>query len=120
MRRPLTLWPLVLCLLILSIGGGFAGGIMMLIDPSGEMLGVADILPLLPVPNFILPGIFLAQQSYAVYLIHVPIIVFIAIALKDVDLGALPKFVLLSLIVVPVCYIVAWLIRKIPGVSRVI
>ena len=59
MRRPLMLWPLVLCLLILSIGGGFAGGIMMLIDPSGEMLGVAEMLPLLPVPNFILPGLFL-------------------------------------------------------------
>lgn len=59
MKRPLMLWPLVLCLLILSLGGGFAGGIMMLMDPSGEMLGVAELLPLLPVPNFILPGIFL-------------------------------------------------------------
>ena len=59
MKRPLMLWPLVLCLLILSIGGGFAGGIMMLIDPSGEMLGVAETLPLLPVPNFTLPGLFL-------------------------------------------------------------
>jgi hypothetical protein len=50
----------------------------------------------------------------------VPIIVFLGIAFKDVDLGALLKFVLLSLIVVPVCYIVAWLLRKIPGVARVI
>jgi glucans biosynthesis protein C len=65
-------------------------------------------------------GTFLAQQSYAVYLIHVPIIVFLGIAFMNVDLGALPKFVLLSLIVVPVCFIAAWLIRKIPGVSRVI
>ena len=39
---------------------------------------------------------------------------------RDVDLAALPKFVLLSLIVVPACYIIAWLLRKIPGVSRVI
>ena len=59
MKRPIMLWPLVLCLLILSLGGGFAGGIMMLMDPSGEMLGVAETLPLLPAPNFILPGIFL-------------------------------------------------------------
>ena len=65
-------------------------------------------------------GTFLAQQSYAVYLIHVPIIVFLGIAFMNVDLGALPKFVLLCLIVVPACYISAWLIRKIPGVSRVI
>ena len=65
-------------------------------------------------------GRFLAQQSYAVYLIHVPIIVFIGIALNELDLAALPKFVTVSLIVVPVCFIVAWLIRKIPGVARII
>jgi peptidoglycan/LPS O-acetylase OafA/YrhL len=65
-------------------------------------------------------GTFLAQQSYAVYLIHVPIIVFLAIALAGVNLAPLPKFVMLSLIVVPVCFITAWLLRKIPGVSRVI
>jgi fucose 4-O-acetylase-like acetyltransferase len=65
-------------------------------------------------------GRFLAQQSYAVYLIHVPIIVFTAIALKELDLAALPKFVTVSLIVIPVCFIVAWLMRKIPGVSRII
>ena len=59
MRRPLMLWPLIICLLVLAVGGGLSGGIAMLIDPSGEMLGVADMLPLLPVPNFILPGIFL-------------------------------------------------------------
>jgi hypothetical protein len=59
MKRPPMLWPLVICLLVLSIGGGFAGGVMMLLDPSGELLGVADVLPQLPVPNFVLPGIFL-------------------------------------------------------------
>ncbi len=59
MRRPLMLWPLVFCLLVLALGGGFSGGITMLIDPTGELLGVADILPLLPVPNYVLPGIFL-------------------------------------------------------------
>jgi glucan biosynthesis protein C len=65
-------------------------------------------------------GRFLAQQSYAVYLIHVPIIVFTGIALKELDLAAMPKFVTVSLFVVPVCFIVAWLIRKIPGVSKII
>jgi len=59
MRRPLLLWPLIILLLVLSLGGGFYGGITMLIDPSGNLLQVADVLPLIPVPNFILPGIFL-------------------------------------------------------------
>lgn len=65
-------------------------------------------------------GTFLAQQSYAVYLIHVPIIVFITVALREIALAPLPKFAVMSLIVVPTCFIVAYLIRKIPGVSRVL
>jgi len=52
------LWPLVFFLLFLALGG-FYGGIAMLADPTGSTLQVADALPLLPVPNYILPGIFL-------------------------------------------------------------
>jgi hypothetical protein len=52
------LWPLVIVLVVFALGG-FYGGIMMLRDPSGELFQVADILPLLPVANFILPGLFL-------------------------------------------------------------
>ena len=58
MRRPFALWPLVFLLLFLSLGG-FYGGIAMLTDPTGGSLELADALPLLPVPNYILPGIFL-------------------------------------------------------------
>jgi hypothetical protein len=58
MKRPIMLWPLVFFLLFLSLGG-FSGAIPMLIDPTGSLLGVAETLPFLPVPNFILPGIFL-------------------------------------------------------------
>jgi peptidoglycan/LPS O-acetylase OafA/YrhL len=70
-------------------------------------------------------GSFLAQQSYAVYLIHIPIIIFLAYVLRGIDIGGvdfgpLLKFVLLSVIVVPICFVVAWVLRKIPGVSRVI
>jgi peptidoglycan/LPS O-acetylase OafA/YrhL len=70
-------------------------------------------------------GSFLAQQSYAVYLIHVPIIIFLAYVLRGIDVGGfhfgpLLKFGLLSVIVVPICFVVAWAIRKIPGASRVL
>ena len=65
-------------------------------------------------------GRFLSQQSYAVYLIHVPVVVFIAIGLKGVELPALLMFVLLSVVSIPVCFGLAFLIRKIPGVSRVL
>lgn len=76
-------------------------------------------------------GKFLSQQSYAAYIIHVPITVFMAYALyvalsqSGIDIGGihfgpLLKFGILSVIVVPLCFAIAWLIRKIPGVSKVI
>ncbi len=71
-------------------------------------------------------GSFLAQQSYAVYVIHSPIIVVLAYAFYlaytsgGFNLGPLMKFVITTIIIVPICYIVAYLIRKIPGVSRVL
>jgi glucan biosynthesis protein C len=65
-------------------------------------------------------GTFLSQQSYAVYLIHVPIIVLIAVMLKEAGLGTLPKFGLAAIIIVPICFAVAYVLRKIPGVSRVL
>ena len=58
MKRPITLWLLVGCLLFLAFGGLY-GGITMLVDPSGKLLQADSLLPRLPVPNFILPGLFL-------------------------------------------------------------
>jgi hypothetical protein len=59
MDRPVMVWLLVVVLVLLSVGG-FSGGIPMLTDPdSGGYLDFADMLPLLPVNDFILPGIFL-------------------------------------------------------------
>jgi surface polysaccharide O-acyltransferase-like enzyme len=65
-------------------------------------------------------GRFLSQQSYAVYIIHVPIVVFIGMALKGIQVAPLLKFGLAALIAVPACFVVAYVLRKIPGVSRVI
>ncbi|HCO93644.1 MAG TPA: hypothetical protein DIU00_06795 [Phycisphaerales bacterium] len=58
MQRPFTLWPLLFFLLFLSLGGLY-GGIAMLADPTGGSLQLTDTLPLLPVSDYILPGIFL-------------------------------------------------------------
>ena len=58
MKRPAILWLLVFLLVFLALGG-FYGGISMLVDPSGRMLQMDGVLPHLPVPDYILPGLFL-------------------------------------------------------------
>jgi glucan biosynthesis protein C len=65
-------------------------------------------------------GRFLSQQSYAVYIIHIPIIVYLALLLGGIDIEHLLKFGLAAIIVVPTCFAVAYLIRRIPGVSRIV
>ena len=58
MKRSIALWFLLFWLVFLALGGLY-GGITMLIDPTGGMLQVSEILPQLPVSNFVLPGLFL-------------------------------------------------------------
>jgi hypothetical protein len=58
MKRPAALWILVFWMLLLALGGLY-GGISMLIDPSGNLLQMAEVLPLLHVPDYVLPGLFL-------------------------------------------------------------
>ena len=58
MKRPTTLWILIFWLAFLAFGG-FYGGIAMLLDPSGSSLRMTEVLPLLPISNYLLPGLFL-------------------------------------------------------------
>ena len=65
-------------------------------------------------------GRFLSQHSYAVFVIHIPIVVVVAYVLRGVGLAPLLKFGLASLITVPICFAVACIVRKIPFVSKVL
>jgi len=65
-------------------------------------------------------GRFLSQQSYAVYIIHIPIVIFTAYGLRGIEMASLLKLGLAAVIVIPICFIVAAVLRKIPGVSRVL
>jgi peptidoglycan/LPS O-acetylase OafA/YrhL len=62
----------------------------------------------------------MSQQSFAVFIVHIPIVVFVAVLIRGINLENLPKFCLAAIIVVPLCFAVAWLARKIPEVSRVV
>jgi len=64
---------------------------------------------------------FLYKQSYGVYVIHVLVIVVIsAIVLQGIILYPLLKFALAAAITVPLCWGVAYLVRKIPLADRVL
>jgi len=65
-------------------------------------------------------GKFLADQSYAVYIIHSPIIVGLAVALRDTGLENMLKFVLVAGIGVPLSFAGAAVIRRVPLVSRIL
>jgi glucan biosynthesis protein C len=63
---------------------------------------------------------FLSRNAYTVYLLHAPLIVFLALALRWFHPEQLLKFGLAALIGLPLCFVVANLVRKIPRVSRIL
>ncbi len=65
-------------------------------------------------------GRFLSQQAFTVYIIHIPVIVLLALALRGVHLESFLKFALAALIGVPLCFALAFLVRKIPFASRIL
>lgn len=65
-------------------------------------------------------GRFLSQQAFTVYIIHIPIIVLLAIAIREIHLESLLKFGLAALMGVPLCFALAFLLRKIPFASRIL
>jgi glucans biosynthesis protein C len=65
-------------------------------------------------------GRFLSQQAFTVYIIHIPVIIFLALALRGLHPEQLLKFALAALIGVPLCFGIAYLVRKIPFASRVL
>ena len=65
-------------------------------------------------------GSFLAEHSYAVYVLHIPVVVYGAYLLRSIEMTAIAKTAFVSAIVVPVCFAVAFVVRKLPGASRVL
>jgi glucan biosynthesis protein C len=56
----------------------------------------------------------MAASAYTVFLIHAPVIVFLALALRGVILHPLLKFLLVAPVAIAICFILANFIRKLP------
>ena len=65
-------------------------------------------------------GTFLANHGYAVYVLHIPVVVYGAYLLRSLEMTAIAKTALVSAVVVPACFAIAFIVRKLPGVSRVL
>ncbi len=63
---------------------------------------------------------YLSPNAYTAYLIHGPVITVLALAARDVALYPLLKWGIVSLVAVPLCFLLSSLIRKIPYTDRVL
>jgi len=62
----------------------------------------------------------LSASAYAVYILHAPIIVFLALSLKGIALNPLLKFVLVAPVAVFLCFLIGNYIRKLPLARRIL
>jgi peptidoglycan/LPS O-acetylase OafA/YrhL len=62
----------------------------------------------------------LAAGSYAVYIIHIFPVVGLQMALAGTGLEPLAKFGIVTLLALPLCFGLAYLLRKLPGFDRVL
>lgn len=58
--------------------------------------------------------------SYAAYIIHTPVIILFALAVRSIAIYPLLKFVVVSLILVPLCFAIGAAIRRLPGARRIL
>jgi glucan biosynthesis protein C len=63
---------------------------------------------------------FLVPNAYTAYLIHAPVITFLALAVQDVTIYPFLKWVIVALIAVPLCFGLSSLIRKLPYSDKVL
>jgi glucan biosynthesis protein C len=63
---------------------------------------------------------YLSRSAYAAYIVQAPVITAIALLARDLPYHPLLKFVLVALIVVPLCFAVGGLLRRLPLAARVL
>lgn len=61
-----------------------------------------------------------SASSYTVYVIHAPVIILGALAVRSITMYPLLKFAIVSLILVPLCFLLAAGIRRLPGARRIL
>ncbi|MBH1934906.1 acyltransferase [Streptomyces sp. AV19] len=65
-------------------------------------------------------GEFLSRHAFTVYLMHPVVLVGLGYGFRWLDAPAVVKFVVVGVVAVPVCWGVAWVVRRLPGADRVL
>jgi len=61
----------------------------------------------------------MSSNAYATYVFHAPILMFVSIGLRSVELYPLLKFALVAAICIPLCFLAGGLVRKLPVARRI-
>jgi surface polysaccharide O-acyltransferase-like enzyme len=62
----------------------------------------------------------LSASAYAVYILHGPIVVFVALGLRSVALYPLLKFALVAAVSLPLCFAAGGLAKRLPLAARIL
>jgi peptidoglycan/LPS O-acetylase OafA/YrhL len=63
---------------------------------------------------------FLSANAFGVYVFHAPVLIFMTMLFKDITWYPFFKYLVAAAITIPLCFVVSYLLRKIPGVSIII
>ncbi len=56
----------------------------------------------------------MSDSTFAVYFVHAPVLVFLALALQNLDLYPLLKWALVSPVAIALCFVIAYILRRLP------
>ncbi|HSR32810.1 MAG TPA: acyltransferase family protein, partial [Anaerolineae bacterium] len=56
----------------------------------------------------------MSDSTFAVYFVHAPVLVFLALALRNLDLYPLLKWALVSPVAIALCFVIAYIVRRLP------
>ncbi len=62
----------------------------------------------------------LSASVYTVYIIHAPVLVFLALVLRGISLHPLLKFVMIAPLAVALCFLIANFLRQLPLARRIL
>jgi surface polysaccharide O-acyltransferase-like enzyme len=62
----------------------------------------------------------MSDSTFAVYFIHAPVLVLLALRLKALSLYPLLKWVLVSPVAIVLCFVIAYLLKRLPLVRRIL